>query len=70
MIEGEKNHTALTLTQERSNSPRRDIAHSFQSEGHRETSKETEYFGWPFANLLMSSWEFLFGLCKGRKTQP
>ena len=51
---------ALRLTQEGSNSPRRDTGHSFQPKDHMETSNGSEYPVRPVTNLLMSSCNFLF----------
>lgn len=67
MREVKKYHIVLTLTQERSNSPSRDIAHAFQPKDSKETSNGSEYLTQPFANPLMPLWSFLFGLCKGEK---
>lgn len=55
MREVKKYHTALRLTQEGSNSPRRDTGHPFQQKDHMETSNGSEYPTRPFTNLLMSS---------------
>lgn len=67
MSEVKNYHLALRLTQEGSNSPRRDTGHSFQPKDHMETSNGSEYPTQPFTNLLMSSWNFLFVFSKGEK---
>lgn len=67
MREAKKYHKALRLTQEGSNSPRRDTGHSFQPKEHMETSNGSEYPVRPFTNLLMSSCNFLSVFSKGEK---